>query len=178
MTVYEFSAKRNDGREESLSAYRGKVLLIVNTASKCGLTPQYEGLEKLYAAYKDKGFEILAFPCNQFGGQEPGTDEEIRDFCTTNYQVSFPLFSKVEVNGEVAHPLFRYLREQAPVDANFDPEGRLYNILKERFPENLEGDNLRWNFTKFLVDREGRVVTRFAPPTLPEEIAPEIEKLL
>ena len=178
MSVYAYSARRNDGVEESLSAYRGKVLLIVNTASKCGLTPQYEGLEKLYAAYKDRGFEILAFPCNQFGGQEPGSDEEIREFCTTNYKVSFPLFSKIDVNGEGAHPLFRYLREQAPVDANFSPDSRLYQILKERFPGNLEGDNIRWNFTKFLIDRDGRVVARFSPPTTPEEIAPEIEKLL
>lgn len=178
MSVYSFNVRTSDGVEQSLSTYEGKVLLIVNTASKCGLTQQYEGLEKLYAAYRDKGLEILAFPCNQFGGQEPGTDEEIREFCSVNYQVSFPLFQKIDVNGEGAHPLYRYLREQAPVDAGFDPEGRLYQILKERFPQNLEGDNIRWNFSKFLVDRKGNVVQRFAPSMLPEELAADIEKLL
>jgi glutathione peroxidase len=133
-------------------------LLIVNTASKCGLTPQYEGLEALYRAQQDQGLVILGFPCNQFMGQEPGTDEEIQEFCRVRYDVTFPVFARVEVNGSGAIPLYRFLREQQPGDA--------------------DADDIRWNFTKFLIDRQGNVVRRFEPQVLPAEIAPELEAYL
>ncbi len=157
-TVHEFSADTIEGRARRLSQYRGKVLLIVNTASQCGLTPQYAGLEELYRQYHGRGLEILGFPCNQFGAQEPGSEGEIAKFCETHYGVSFPMFAKVEVNGDAAHPLFKWLRKQAP--------------------GLLGSEALKWNFTKFLVDREGHVVERFAPTTAPADLAPAIEKLL
>jgi glutathione peroxidase len=157
MSVHNFSAKINGGREKKLSDYKGKVLLIVNTASKCGFTPQYEGLQGLYAKFKRRGFEVLAFPCDQFGHQEPGTDREILSFCETNYGIEFPLFVKIEVNGDGAHPLFKYLKSQKG---------------------GLLGDSIKWNFTKFLVDRNGRVVERYAPMTTPARIAADIDKLL
>jgi glutathione peroxidase len=142
------------------------------------LTPQYEGLQKLYDQYRDRGFTILAFPCNQFAGQEPGTDEEIREFCSRNYNVTFPLFQKIEVNGENAHPLYQYLKQQIPEDANLDKNSKLYQHLSKHMPELLEGAEIKWNFTKFLADRHGNVVKRFAPTTAPEEIAADIEALL
>jgi glutathione peroxidase len=157
MSVHEFSAKLNDGKIKNLSDYKGKVLLIVNTASKCGFTPQYNGLQGLYAKFKRHGFELLAFPCNQFGHQEPGTDRQILSFCESNYGVEFPVFSKIEVNGPEAHPLYQFLRSQKG---------------------GLLGDKIKWNFTKFLVDREGNVIERYAPLTKPEQIASDIEKLL
>lgn len=156
--IYQFNVKKNDGEEVSLEDYKGKVLLIVNTASKCGFTPQYEGLEELYKSYKDKGLEILAFPCNQFGGQEPGSDSEIAQFCDLNYKTSFPLFSKIDVNGGNAHPLYEHLKEKAP------------GLLGSK--------KVKWNFTKFLVDKNGNVVTRFAPQKKPQDIAEDIDKLL
>ena len=140
-----------------MADYKGKVLLIVNTATGCGFTPQYEGLQKLYDKYKDKGLEILDFPCNQFGHQAPGTEEEIQEFCTLKYKTTFPLFAKVEVNGKNEEPLFRYLKSQ---------EG------------GFLGDDIKWNFTKFLVSREGTVVGRYAPITKPESIEGDIQKLL
>lgn len=152
--IYEFQMKRNDGETEQLSVYRGKVMLIVNVASRCGFTPQYGGLEKLYRKYRDRGFVVLGFPCNQFGHQEPGSDAEILNFCESNYQVSFPLFSKIEVNGERADPLYRFLKKEKG---------------------GLVGDKIKWNFTKFLVGRDGSVVARYAPSTTPEEIASAIE---
>jgi len=157
-SIYSFTVSDIRGDQRSLEDYRGKVLLIVNTASKCGFTPQYEGLEAIYRRYKDQGFEVLAFPCNQFANQEPGTEAEIASFCETNYQVSFPLFAKVEVNGKDAHPLYQYLKEQAP--------------------GVLGSEAIKWNFTKFLVDREGRTVKRFAPNDKPESISSDIESLL
>lgn len=158
MTIYDYSATTIEGKEKSLRQYREKVLLIVNVASKCGFTPQYKGLEQLYRDFKDRGLEILAFPCNQFLNQEPGTEEEIATFCETNYQVSFPLFAKIDVNGDAAHPLYRYLKEQAP---------------------GLMGSGaIKWNFTKFLVDRQGRVVKRFAPQDTPENMREAIEAAL
>lgn len=178
MSIYPFRANLSNGTEVSLEQYKGNVLLIVNTASKCGLTVQYEGLEKLYQAHKDQGFTILAFPCNQFGGQEPGTDEEIQTFCSTNYNVTFPLFQKIEVNGDNAHPLYKYLKEQAPTEAALDEDSRLYKHLSANAPQNLEGSTIKWNFTKFLVDQNGNVVKRFAPTAVPEEIEPDIQKLL
>jgi len=156
-TVYDFSAKLNNGNEKSLGDYRGKVLLIVNTASRCGNTPQYEELQKLYDKYSGQGLEILAFPCNQFGRQEPGTDEEIRGFCETNYHVSFPLFSKIEVNGGGTHPLYKYLKSEAG---------------------GLVTDAIKWNFTKFLVGRDGSVLERIAPFVKPSEIEEEIASVL
>jgi glutathione peroxidase len=156
-SVYEYSAKLNSGEEKSLADYRGKVLLIVNTASKCGFTPQYQELEEIYRKYRDQGLEVLAFPCDQFGHQEPGTDEEIRGFCETNYQVSFPLFSKVEVNGEGAHPLYKFLKSAAG---------------------GLLTDGIKWNFTKFLVGRDGRVLDRMAPFVKPKEIEDDIVQAL
>jgi glutathione peroxidase len=177
MTVHSFQSNLSNGEEVGLDTFKGKVLLIVNTASKCGLTPQYEGLEKLYDTYKEKGFTVLGFPCNQFGGQEPGTDEEISSFCSLNYQVEFPLFQKIEVNGENAHPLYQYLREQAP-EEEIDVNSTLYKHLQNKAPELLEGSTIKWNFTKFLIDQEGIVVKRFSPITTPEEIEKDIETLL
>ena len=141
-----------------MSLYKGKVLLIVNVASECGFTPQYEGLEKLYQTYKDQGFEILAFPCNQFGGQEPGSEKQILNFCRTNFDVTFPLFAKIDVNGKDTHPLYVYLKEKAP--------------------GVLGTESIKWNFTKFLIDRDGNVITRYGSSTKPEKIAKAIEKLL
>lgn len=178
MSVHTFKAKLSNGEEVGLDTYKGKVLLIVNTASKCGLTPQYEGLEKLYDTYKDKGFTVLGFPCNQFGGQEPGTDEEISSFCSLNYQVEFPIFQKIDVNGGNAHPLYQYLRQQAPEDENLDKNSMLYKHLSTNAPELLEGSNIKWNFTKFLINKDGSVIKRYAPTTAPEEIKDDIEKLL
>jgi len=157
-TIYNFKAIDNKGVEVSLSKYKNKVLLIVNTASQCGFTKQYAALQELYDNYQSKGFEILAFPCNQFGGQEPGSDEEISTFCKSNYGVTFPLFKKIEVNGKNAHPLFDFLKNNAPVFLN----------MKE----------VKWNFTKFLIDKNGKPVDRFSPTTNPEKIAPKIEKFL
>ncbi|MDW8245706.1 MAG: glutathione peroxidase [Sandaracinaceae bacterium] len=160
MSVYSFQAKTIDGKECKLSEFSEKVLLIVNVASQCGLTPQYAGLERLYRKYHSRGFEILAFPCNQFGAQEPGSEEEIKHFCRTRYDVTFPLFSKIEVNGPNAHPLYRHLQEQ-----ELPPEGK---------------GPIKWNFTKFLVDRKGIPVNRFAPTVNPEakEVEEAIQNLL
>jgi glutathione peroxidase len=147
-----------EGREQPIGDYRGKVSLIVNTASKCGFTPQYEGLENLYQRYRDRGFVVLGFPCNQFGRQEPGDESEIGRFCELNYGVSFPMFAKVDVNGDEAHPLFRHLKQEAP------------GILGSQA--------IKWNFTKFLVDHDGKVVRRYAPKTAPRELEADIEQLL
>ena len=157
MGLYDLSATLNDGKEKKLSAYKGRVLLIVNTASKCGFTPQYQGLQALYAKYNDRGFELLAFPCDQFGHQEPGSDNEIKTFCETNYGVDFPLFAKIDVNGNDEHPVFKFLKSEKG---------------------GLLGDSIKWNFTKFLVDTKGKVIERYAPTTPPERIGPDIEKLL
>jgi glutathione peroxidase len=156
-SIFDFSAKLNTGDDKPLADYRGKVLLIVNTASQCGNTPQYKGLEELYKKYSAQGLEVLAFPCDQFGHQEPGSDEEIRGFCERNYAVTFPLFSKIEVNGEQAHPLYKYLKAEAG---------------------GVITDAIKWNFTKFLVNREGKVLDRFAPFTKPTEIEDDIAKAL
>jgi glutathione peroxidase len=181
MSVYDFKAKTIDGQEISLDKYAGKVLLIVNTASKCGFTPQYEGLEALYKKYKDQGLEILGFPSNQFAGQEPGDNGEVKNFCQINYGVSFQLFEKTDVRDENAHPLFNYLTEKAPFQGfNMNhPVGKpLLEALENNFPQFLEGNSVKWNFTKFLVDKEGNVVSRFEPTSEPAEMAEAIEKLL
>jgi glutathione peroxidase len=169
------------GAEKSLADYKGKVLLIVNTASKCGFTPQYEELQQLYVKYADQGLEILGFPCNQFAGQEPGSNDEVQQFCKLNYGVTFPLFAKGDVIGENAQPLYKYLTSQKGFKG-FDMEHpiaeRLTGILKENFPEIWAGDGIKWNFTKFLIDRDGNVIDRFEPTRTPGSIAGEIEKLL
>jgi glutathione peroxidase len=156
--VYGFKVQSIDGREVTLDAYKGKVLLIVNVASKCGFTPQYEGLEKLQESYGEKGFAVLGFPCNQFGSQEPGTEADIQAFCTLNYGVKFPMFSKIDVNGPNAHPLYEYLKKEEP------------GILGT--------EAIKWNFTKFLVGKDGKVVKRYAPQTKPEDLKTTIDDLL
>lgn len=181
MSIYDFTVKTSQGKEKSLADYKGKVLLIVNTASKCGFTPQFDDLQKLYLAYKDKGFEILGFPCNQFAAQDPGSNEEIQQFCRYNYGVTFQIFEKGDVRGETAQPLFQYLTKEKGFEG-FDKEhpnaAVLEDVLKKNFPEYLEGDGIKWNFTKFLIDRDGTVVTRFEPTKVPSAIAADIEKLL
>jgi glutathione peroxidase len=157
-TIYDFQAEKNNGEVYDFSAYHEKVVLVVNTASKCGFTPQYAGLEKLYEEFREQGLEILAFPSNQFMNQEPLSDEEIADFCQLNYGVSFPVFKKVDVNGKDAHPLFKFLKKEAP--------------------GLLGSQSIKWNFTKFLVGRDGKPVKRYAPSTKPEEIKSDIEKYL
>ncbi|MBL8987369.1 MAG: glutathione peroxidase [Gemmatimonadetes bacterium] len=158
MQIWDFSAKSIDGKDVSLATYRGKVLLIVNVASKCGFTPQYKGLEALYRRLKDQDFAVLGFPCDQFGHQEPGTEAEIMEFCGTRYDVTFPMFAKIEVNGEGAHPLFQF--------------------LKSAKRGVLGSESIKWNFTKFLVDRSGQVVERFGSRDTPEAIEPDILPLL
>ena len=157
-TVHDFSAQTLDGEERSLAEHRGKAMLIVNVASKCGFTPQYEGLEAMYRRHRDAGFVVLGFPCDQFGHQEPGDADEIRSFCSTHYDVSFPMYAKVEVNGDGAHPLYRHLKREA--------KGL------------LGSEAVKWNFTKFLVDRDGRVVRRYAPTDTPAAIEKDLSKVL
>jgi len=157
-TVADFSAKDIDGSEQSLSAWQGQAMLIVNVASRCGFTPQYEGLEALYRKYKDRGFVVLGFPCDQFGNQEPGNEEEIRNFCSLNYDVSFPMFAKIEVKGAGTHPLYQHLKHEA--------KGL------------LGSEAIKWNFTKFLVDKQGRVVKRYAPNDTPASLDADVAKLL
>ena len=155
--IYQFEAELLEGENKSFSDYQGKVLLIVNTASKCGFTPQFAGLEKLYKKYKDQGLEVLGFPCNQFGGQDPGTNEQIGSYCQRNYGVSFPMFAKVNVKGPEAHVIFRYLTNNS---------------------KGILGNGIKWNFTKFLINKKGEVINRYAPTTKPEDIEQDIEKAL
>lgn len=181
MNIYDFKARTIDGEEISLDKYRGKVLIIVNAASKCGFTPQYEGLQALYEKYNSRGLEILGFPSNQFAEQEPGTNEEVKNFCLVNYGVSFQMFEKIDVRGENAHPLFKYLCEEAPykgLDQNHPIGKKVIEVLNSNFPDYLEGNSIKWNFTKFLIDRSGKVVGRYEPTTDPKDMAAEIEKLL
>lgn len=181
MSIYDFSAKKINGEEVSLADYKGKVLIIANTASKCGFTPQYKDLQKLYEKYKEEGLEILGFPCNQFDEQEPGSNTEVKTFCEINYGVTFNIFEKIEVNGHDAHPLFKYLVTQAPFKG-FDkstPMGKiLYSVIREKYPENLVGDAIKWNFTKFLISRDGKYIKRFEPTTDPLDMEEDIKKLL
>lgn len=155
--IYQFEAELLDGKNKSFADYEGKVLLIVNTASKCGFTPQFAGLEKLYEKYKDQGLEILGFPCNQFGGQDPGTNEQIGDFCQKNYGVHFPMFAKVDVKGPEAHILFRYLTNNS---------------------KGILGNGIKWNFTKFLIGKDGTILNRYAPTTKPETLENDIQASL
>ncbi|MHA7830402.1 MAG: glutathione peroxidase [Flagellimonas sp.] len=157
MEFYTFEAARLDGTPESMEKYKGKTIIVVNTASKCGLTPQYEGLEALYKNYKDQGLVVLGFPCNQFGNQEPGNAEDIQEFCQANYGVSFPMFAKIDVNGSNAHPIFKHLKSQL---------------------SGLLGGKIKWNFTKFLIDKTGKPIKRFAPTTEPNAMVSYIEKIL
>ncbi len=158
MSVHDYEARTIDGQPKKLGDYSGQVLLVVNVASKCGLTPQYEGLEALYRKFKDKGFSILGFPCDQFGHQEPGTEEEIQSFCSLTYDVSFPMFAKIKVNGDDAHPIYKYLKAEKP------------GVL------GTEG--IKWNFTKFLIGKNGEVVQRYAPTTKPDAIEKDVAALL
>lgn len=155
--IYDFTVKDIRGNDLSLEKFKGKVMLIVNTASNCGFTKQYDGLQKLYEKYKDQGFVVLGFPCNQFGKQEPGDEKEIANFCTDTFNVTFPMMSKIEVNGENAHPLYKFLKKEKG---------------------GILGDEIKWNFTKFLVDKEGNLVARFAPQKTPEDIESDIKELL
>lgn len=158
MGVYDFEAKTIEGKDQKLADYKGKTLLVVNVASKCGFTPQYKGLEELYRQYKDKGLVVLGFPCDQFGHQEPGDEAEIKSFCSLNYDVSFPMFAKIKVNGDEAHPLYKYLKSQEK------------GFLGTEF--------IKWNFTKFLVDEKGEVVKRYAPTDTPKAIAKDLAAML
>jgi glutathione peroxidase len=157
-TIYDFSANRLDGKEQSLAEYRGHVLLVVNTASRCGLTPQYQGLQQLYDDYRERGLVVLGFPCNQFAGQEPGTADDIASFCRVNYGVTFPMFARIDVNGDTAHPLYQWLKSERP--------------------GLFASEAIKWNFTKFLVDRQGQPVHRYAPQTPPADLRGDIEALL
>ncbi|WP_232696876.1 glutathione peroxidase [Brevibacillus daliensis] len=181
MSIYDFSAQTTAGRDIPLDKYKGKVMLLVNTASKCGLTPQYSDLQKLYERYQEEGLEILGFPCNQFAEQEPGTSEEAVSFCQLNYGVTFRVFAKIDVRGLQAHPLYQYLIEEAPFQG-FDQtnsSGRLLQaVLESKHPELLPGDGIKWNFTKFLVDRNGNVVQRFEPAVDPLDMEEAIKQLL
>ncbi|MBB3110663.1 glutathione peroxidase [Paenibacillus phyllosphaerae] len=180
-TIYDYQAATIKGEERSLAEYKGKVLLVVNTASKCGLTPQYEGLQELYEAYKDQGLEIIGFPSNQFNEQEPGTNDEVEAFCKVNYGVSFPLFAKTDVRGETAHPVFQYLTEAAPFqgfDQNDPASARMGAFLSTSKPDWMGDNSVKWNFTKFLVNRDGQVVKRFEPSVVPAAMKADIEALL
>lgn len=177
MNIGDFTVKNGAGEPVSLKEYVGKVLLVVNTATKCGLTPQYDALEAVYKQYKDRGFEILDFPSNQFMGQAPGSNEEITEFCTLNYGTTFPRFAKIDVNGKDADPLFVWLKEQAPQDAGDKESESFDKKIKLMKPFAKPGD-IKWNFGKFLIDKEGNVAGRFSPGYTPDKLAGEIEKLL
>ena len=181
MSVYKFEANTIDGEKVSLEGYKGKVLIIANTASKCGFTPQYKDLQKLYEKYKEQGLEILGFPCNQFGEQEPGTNSEVKNFCELNYGVDFSIFERIDVKGPNAHPLFKYLTANAPFkgfDKNSASGKMLYAVISEKFPENLIGDSIKWNFTKFLIDRNGEIIARYEPTVEPMDMEDHIKSLL
>lgn len=179
-TLYDFKATSGRGEEINFADYKGSVVLIVNTASKCGFTPQYDGLEALYKAYKDKGFIIFGFPCDQFGHQEPGSNDEIAEFCRINHGVTFPLMSKIEVNGENAAPIFKWLYNEKPFTGFGEGETAAFmdKMLAKADPAYASNPDIKWNFTKFLIDRSGKVVERFEPTVAPEAISDEIEALL
>ena len=178
--IYSYKMNSLNGEEVSLDSYKGKLVLIVNMASKCGLTPQYKGLEAMYKKYKDQGLVILGFPSNQFMKQEPGSSEEIADFCQKNYGVSFPMFEKIEVRGENAHPLYKMLTaEKSFLGFDDSPSGQKFKgFLSDKFPEIYEGNGVKWNFTKFIVGRDGKVVQRIEPNITPENFEEQIKKLL
>ena len=179
-TIYDFTTTSNRGKEVNLADYKGQVILIVNTASKCGFTPQYDGLEELYKKYKDQGFVILGFPCDQFANQEPGSDEQIEEFCRLNHGVTFPLMAKSDVNGENANEVFKWLYSEKPF-AGFGDSDRgkfMDGMLSRNDPDYASNPDIKWNFTKFLIDRKGHVVARFEPVVTPEDLESEIVALL
>ena len=177
--IYDFKALSNKGAEVDFSQYEGKVLMIVNTASKCGFTPQYDGLEALYQKYKDQGLVIVGFPCDQFAHQEPGSNEEIAEFCRLNHGVTFPLMGKIEVNGPEAHPIYVYLKEQAQSEEYKGLKAKAAAKLFKSISKSVEKDSdIKWNFTKFLVNRDGSVIKRFPPTTTPEEMEKDIQGML
>ena len=179
MSIYDYVIKKRDGKETKLSDYKGKVLIIVNTATGCGFTPQYEGLEKLYNKYHDKGLEVLDFPCNQFGSQAPGSDEEIHEFCSLKYNTSFDQFTKIEVNGDNEIPLYTYIKEQIKEDKIEGLKNKMAMKAIEKISKTAKKDgDIKWNFTKFLVDKEGNVVGRYSPTYKPEDMEKDIIELL
>ncbi|MCZ0703771.1 glutathione peroxidase [Natronobacillus azotifigens] len=181
VNIYDYEALKTNGEPVSLHNYKGNVMLVVNTASKCDFTPQFEDLQKLYDKYQADGLTILGFPCNQFNAQEPGTNEEAAEFCKLNYGVNFPIFSKVDVNGKRANPIFQFLKKEQPFQG-FDEStmnGKLLKkIISDRYPEWVIGDDIKWNFTKFLIDRDGQVVKRFEPTDEPFEFEKDVQALL
>lgn len=179
-TIYDFKALNNKGAEVEMSQYRGKVLMIVNTASKCGFTPQYDGLEALYQKYKDQGFVILGFPCDQFKHQEPGSDEEIAEFCRINHGVTFPLMKKIDVFGENAHPIFTFLTQQIPTETVNGIKNKATMALVDSLSksEGRKDGEIRWNFTKFLISRDGSVIKRFPPVATPEDMDADVEAMI
>ena len=177
--IYDFKALTGKGAELSFNEFEGKVLMVVNTASKCGFTPQYDGLEALYQKYKDQGFTIVGFPCDQFAHQEPGTDAEIEEFCRVNHGVTFQLMKKIDVNGAQAHPIFEYLKSQAPTEEYKGLKAKAAQKLFKSISKSLEKESdIKWNFTKFVISRDGTVIKRFAPTTTPEQMEKDIQALL
>lgn len=177
MNIYNFTVKDKKGNDVSLRQFEGKALLVVNTATKCGLTPQYEAMQTLFDKYEAKGFTVLDFPCNQFAGQAPGTDEEISEFCSLNYGTKFPRFAKIDVNGANAAPLYVWLKEQAPVDKGDEETAKFEDMVKQYTPDNSPTD-IKWNFGKFLIGRDGEVIARYSPAMTPDKIEADIEALL
>ena len=179
MSIYDFKVKNRKGEDISISEYKGKVLLIVNTATGCGFTPQYEGLEKMYKEYHDKGLEILDFPCNQFGNQAPGTDDEIHQFCQFKYNTSFDQFTKIDVNGENESPLYTYIKNKAKEDIIEGMKNKIAMKTIEKISTTCKKDgDIKWNFTKFLINREGDVIARYSPVYKPEDMEDKIKELL
>ena len=177
--IYDFKTRGNKGAEVDFAQFEGKVLMVVNTASKCGFTPQYDGLEALYQKYKDQGFVIVGFPCDQFAGQEPGSNEEIAEYCRINHGVTFPLMAKTDVNGENAEPIFEYLKVQAPTEAYNGIKGKATRVMLKGLSKTAKKESdILWNFTKFLVNRDGTVIKRYAPITTPEEIEKDLQGML
>ena len=177
--IFDYKSISNTGAEVDFSQYEGKVLMIVNTASKCGFTPQYDGLEELYRKYKDQGLVMIGFPCDQFAGQEPGSDEEIEEFCRLNHGVTFPLMAKTEVNGANAEPIFEYLKTQAPTEEYKGIKAKATQKMLKGISKSVEkNSDILWNFTKFLISRDGSVVKRYAPTTEPKEIEADIKAML
>ena len=177
--IYDFKALNNKGSEVDFAQYEGQILLIVNTASKCGFTPQYDGLEALYQKYKDQGLVIVGFPCDQFANQEPGSDEEIAEFCRLNHGVTFPLMKKIDVNGQEAHPIFEFLKTQAPTEEYKGLKAKAAATLFKKISKSVEKDSdIKWNFTKFLINRDGSVIKRFPPTMEPADFEKDIQEMI
>ena len=177
--IYDFKTLSNKGAEVDFAQFEGKILMVVNTASKCGFTPQYDGLEALYQKYKDQGMVIVGFPCDQFAGQEPGSNEEIAEFCRLNHGVTFPLMAKTDVNGANAEPIFEYLKSQAPTEEYKGLKAKATKKLLKGLSKSVEKDSdILWNFTKFLINRDGTVVKRYAPTTTPDDIEKDIQEMI